>query len=345
MEKIIVIAPIGSVHSAAWVQWYQVNQIDFEWLSPYGGDLPDGYDIPCRKVSLFELFFEIKKHKGIIHLHYVAKSLIPLLFLSRKKIVLTFWGSDFERIWYFRLMFLIRYLNRKNRIAITTDAVHIIKRLTESVASINVRKINFGKDLGVYKRKSFEDNFNSKKFISCRNFDPLYEVDLVLKAFVLSGVWAAKWTLDVFGVGSAADTERITTLIKNLNNDCMDSIKFHGRLSSSSVIDLFQHAAFHISASTRDGGVSAAVAEGMLCGSVPIISDSVDNLLWVTPLEGLSFETSNIDGLTSAVKVAASMSLSEFINKSECSVAKISEGNDLNEEMKKCLSLYQNFLV
>jgi glycosyltransferase involved in cell wall biosynthesis len=342
VDKVLIIAPISSVHSARWIEWYSINGIDFEWLSPYPGEIPKDYDLPCRIVSLFELFFAMKRHNGIIHFHYIAKSIIPLFFLSQKKIALTFWGSDFERIWFFRLIFLIRYLAYVNKLAITTDAVHIIKRLHKILPKVKVEKINFGKDLDVFKRLSYVNNFNSKKLVSCRNFDSLYEVDLVLKAFALSRVWTDDWTLDVFGVGSQSDTHRITSLINSLNIDCMGAIQYRGKLTSAQIIDLYQHSAFHISASTRDGGISAAVAEGMLCGSVPIISDSVDNLLWVTALEGLTFQTSNIEDLTSAIIKATSLSLVDFKSKSDYSFAKISKDNDRNSEMKKCLNLYQN---
>lgn len=201
MDKILFIAPISSVHSSSWIKGYPSNQIRFEWLSPYDGEIPHDVNIPCRRVSLFELFFAIRHHQGIIHIHYIAKILIPLIFISRKKFVLTFWGSDFERIWNFRLFFLIKFLSKRNSLVITTDAVHIIERINRLSSSIKVHLLNFGRDLDKFKRKSYKDNYNSKKFVSCRNFDPLYDVDLVLKSFVMSGVWKDNWKLDVFWSG------------------------------------------------------------------------------------------------------------------------------------------------
>jgi len=339
--KILFVAPKHSIHSARWIDWFAKKGLEYTWISLHPGDDIDGFDLKCDVVSVWEAIKIIKKHDGLVHIHYFGKSAFPILFGWRKALLITFWGSDFYRLKKLRLLRGLKFFSLIHKsVKFSSDANHIIEDLKK--VKIDCRKLNFGMD--TVKFSPLKNTKRENVFVSCRNFDPLYQTDMVIRAFQKSGVGRNGFQLKVFGVGTADQVAYIRQCCEEANRQLAGSVCFLGRQTQEQVLWLYRSSQFVVSASSRDGGLSAAVAEGMLCGCVPIISDAVDNLEWVTDQEGFSFSLNDEEDLIARFAEAASLAKTELRAKSLCSRTKIVNGNSIETEMIKCLELYKNMI-
>jgi len=136
--------------------------------------------------------------------------------------------------------------------------------------------------------------------LSARMWEPIYGVDLLVKAFVHAAQRLPSLRLIILGDGSQH------TLIHGLVADAgLDGrVHFAGMVANASLPDYYRSADLYISASHSDGS-SVSLLEAMACGLPSVVSNIPGNMEWVKHGEtGWSFADGTIGELTKGIFTA-----------------------------------------
>lgn len=113
-------------------------------------------------------------------------------------------------------------------------------------------------------------------FIATRSWEPVYAVDVLVRAFALVRLRHPNARLILLGDGSFERT--IRNLVSELG--VQDFIHAPGRAPYDSLPDYFRSADAYVSAAVSDG-TSISLLEAMACGLPVVVSNSFGNLEWV----------------------------------------------------------------
>jgi glycosyltransferase involved in cell wall biosynthesis len=133
--------------------------------------------------------------------------------------------------------------------------------------------------------------------LSTRNWEPIYGVDVIAKAFVQAAQKCPELRLVLLGNGSQASLLRqILT-----RGSVMEQVHFPGQVSYSDLPRYYRSADLYISASHSDGS-SISLLEAMACGRPALVSDIPGNREWVEPsVQGWLFPDGDADFLAQAI--------------------------------------------
>jgi len=147
------------------------------------------------------------------------------------------------------------------------------------------------------KRLGWDDAF---LLLSLRSWEPLYGVDMLVKAFVKAAREIPELRLVLLGNGSQAGI--IRSIIHN--NQMDDRVFFGGRVSNKDLPEFYRAADLYISASHSDGS-SVSLMEALGCGCPVLLSDIPGNLEWITPgKQGWFFRDGDVDALCAGILTA-----------------------------------------
>jgi glycosyltransferase involved in cell wall biosynthesis len=134
--------------------------------------------------------------------------------------------------------------------------------------------------------KIFRDSDMKDKltFITTRNHESIYNVELVIKSFLDASVSGSK--LLVAGTGS--QTELLKQVVAS-NVSSGIEVEFLGRLTSEEMVEALLRSNFYISAALVDGS-SVSLLEAMALGLVPIVPNLPGNREWVGDGAGYMFD-------------------------------------------------------
>ena len=111
------------------------------------------------------------------------------------------------------------------------------------------------------------------RFVSNRNWQTLYNIDIIVKAFgqlfevqQLEGV-----ELHIYGGGSVKDNNRIESLIRQLSPFVQSKIIVHGKTSHPKLLSELHHYDFFISIPNMDG-LPLSLLEAMYAGLIPVVN-------------------------------------------------------------------------
>ncbi len=262
------------------------------------------WQLPVLARQLRECLKRIKPdlvHVGPIHLGAALAA-----FSGFHPIVSMSWGSDL--LWSTRdprVAFITRYtLARSDAFVGDCQAV---KKAAIAYGMNEDRIVIFpwGVDLNhfspngsgeIRERLGWENEFI---LISTRNFEPLYGVDLIIKAFIQLAPNFSKLRLILLGDGSQ----------REVFNSWLDEEGLLARVHFAGVIDRerlpehYRSANVYISASRSDGS-SVSLMEALACGIPALVSDIAGNCEWVEPgLNGWRFNDGDVVSLVRTLRI------------------------------------------
>ena len=133
--------------------------------------------------------------------------------------------------------------------------------------------------------------------LSTRNWEPIYGVDLIAKAFVQAAQQRPELRLILLGDGSQAGLLRQVFT----RGGVLDKVHFPGQVSQADLPDYYRAADLYVSASHSDGS-SISLLEAMACGRPALVSDIPGNLEWVEPgVQGWWFPDGDSNALAQAI--------------------------------------------
>ena len=172
--------------------------------------------------------------------------------------------------------------------------------------------------------------------MSLRSWEPIYGVDVVVKAFADATLENDDLRLLLLGGGSLAP------MVQGLINryQLSDKIYLGGQVKQADLPSFYRSANLYISASHSDGS-SVSLLEALACGVPVLVSDIPGNKEWITPeKEGWLFEDGQDAQLKEGIlKAVSQRNQASQISEAAFETAKKRANWDLN--FKLLLSAYE----
>ncbi len=133
--------------------------------------------------------------------------------------------------------------------------------------------------------------------LSARNFEPIYGIDVIARAFVKAARQCPELQLTLLGMGSQWAPIRQILLVGGVFN----RVQFPRIVPFDDLSRYHQQADLFVGASHSDG-TSISLLEAMACGTPAIVPDIPGNREWITPGEnGWLFPDGDADALSAAI--------------------------------------------
>jgi glycosyltransferase involved in cell wall biosynthesis len=140
---------------------------------------------------------------------------------------------------------------------------------------IDLQKFQPGRNNELRRQLGWQDEFI---VLSLRSWEPIYGVDIVLKAFAQASRQVPQLRLLLPGGGS--QKERIRQLIQEYHLE--ELVKLPGQVGQEQLPDYYHAADLYLTASHSDGS-SVTLMEALACGLPAAVSDIAGNVEWVQP--------------------------------------------------------------
>lgn len=289
-----------------------------------------------------------KSQINVVHIHYIGKYSILGLALSfmNFKIIYTAWGSDvlLEQN-HIKVFFLKLCLNKSY--AVLGDSDRIRERLKKISKKINYLHYDFGVDPIFYKKMDISDsNLHRYKFhyegddvnifISVRRLEKIYNIKLIIEAFIDLLFKKPNSILIIMGTGS--EYNYLNDYSKNYSN----RIFFTGEFNQIDLITVLNFNPIIISASSSDAGLSTTIAECMAYGSLCVLSNVADNHLWIDSSYKKLLFSVNKSELLESMFYALDLNSNQKDELKIKQMRRIRENNDGISSTKKIIELYKN---
>ncbi len=164
----------------------------------------------------------------------------------------------------------------------------------------------WGIDLEHFNVKTFErspaltlggSNVKTFSLLSTRNFEPIYGIDVIARAFVIAARQRPELQLTQLGQGSQWAAVRQILLVGGV----FERVQFPGLVSFADLPGYHRRANLYVGASHSDG-TSISLLEAFATGTPAIVPDIPGNREWVTPGEnGWLFRDGDAQALASAI--------------------------------------------
>jgi glycosyltransferase involved in cell wall biosynthesis len=215
------------------------------------------------------------------------------------------WGSDLlkdaDRNW--RMRWKTRFTLKRTSILVgdcqaVSQKAQSFGFLPERVVlfpwGVDLQRFSPGRADEFRQRPGWQDQF---VLLSLRSWEPIYGVDLLVRAFARAAQQLPQLRLLLLGGGSQS------ALIHQIlaRNDLLDRVYLGGQVSQNELAKFYRAADLYVSASHSDGS-SVSLMEALACGKPVLVSDIPGNCEWITPgREGWLFPDRNEDALVEAM--------------------------------------------
>lgn len=309
------------VHLERWASFFANEQHDVSVVSFSGpGHYPAG--VHQANVGLRNRGPYLKKLKlrwilrrlrpQLLHVHWAHFG--PLfLDIWKGPLVVTAWGSDIYRIGELSKDIhadLSRTLSRAD--LITGDSADLLAETCRLFPQCTgkVELIQWGVDTDLFRPNAGQGRLAAELGIigrpivfSARNFTPLYNQDIVVRAFAEIRSQTPDAVLVMKNYGGQADyIQSIRALIASLDLD--DAVRILDSMPYESMPELYAMADVTVSVPSTDA-TPMALLEAMACGSVPIFSDLPSLRQWInTGKNGFLVPPRDTAALATAIRLA-----------------------------------------
>ncbi len=357
--RICFLAAADSIHSHKWIKFFAQRGHNVLWISfappEFGGiDGVQFHQLESSSIKPLSIpGYTLKVRKlirdfapDIVHAHYVGTYGLVGALSGFSPLVLTAWGSDilFAGKSFLKAPFVKYALGRSA--LVTCDAYHMVDAMKGylGVPEQKIKIIYFGIDTGRFspgeKSAAIREELgvgDAPMVISLRSFDPVYNIESLIKAvpLVLAKVPGAKFVL----AGTGPEEDMLKGLAERLG--VSRSINFIGRYDNEVLPDYLRSADAYVSTSLSDAGIAASTAEAMACGLPVVITDSGENGKWVQD---------GVNGFLVPVKDPAALAEKTIVLLRDNELKKnfsvkgrqtIVERNDYHGEMYRMLDIYK----
>ncbi len=165
---------------------------------------------------------------------------------------------------------------------------------------VDLQLFSPGREESLRKRIGWEQAFI---LLCLRAWEPLYGVDVVVKAFIQAAQQIPQLRLILLGSGSLeAELRQILS-----RHGMMERVYLGGQISNRDLPCFYRAADLYVSASHSDG-TSVSLLEALACGKPVVVSDIPGNREWITPgQQGWLFPDGDVDALTARILEAVTM--------------------------------------
>jgi len=324
--KICYMADAANIHTQRWINYFADAGHEIHLISL---EIPGESNVRNIKLHLIRrlqphirvisfpinLLFDVIQIKrlikeinpDIIHAHYVTNYGMLGAFTGFHPLVVSAWGSDIlvtskkSKI----LKILVKFaLNKAN--LITCSGEHLREAIT--CIGVNPQKMELifhGVDTKKFKiiekDKDLAKNLsilNSPTIISTRNFEPIYDIGMLIKSIplIIKKIPNTKFII----AGKGKQEKYLKDLARSLG--VLDTIRFVGWIKHDELAKYLSLSDIYVSTSLSDAGVAISTKEAMACGLPPIVTDIGDNRKWIKDGEnGFIFPVNDSESLAEKI--------------------------------------------
>lgn len=275
-----------------------VNQI--EWVG--GHRIVKLSDGPRLLSDLRRVINQIKP--DLIHAGPIQRTAFLTALLNYKPLISVSWGydllNDADRNAFWR--YATRFTLRRSEIMIGDCQAVRNKAIEFGMPDENIVTFPWGIDLDAFKPSGFPFQENSQfTLLSTRNWEPIYGVDIIARAFVICSQQNENLRLVMLGEGSLAGELREIFF----RGGVIDRVIFPGLVAHTTLPKYYQMSDLYISASRTDGS-SISLIEALASGRPAIVSDIPGNREWIEPgINGWLFNDGDESDLARTILTAA----------------------------------------
>jgi L-malate glycosyltransferase len=236
----------------------------------------------------------------LIHAGPLQTTALLVALSGYRRLVSMSWGYDLllDANRNARWRWATRYTLRHS--AVMVGDCNTIRQRARAFGMPDERIVTFpwGVDLEHFNVATFErSNAQTFTLLSTRNWETIYGVDVIAKAFVQAAQKCPELRLILLGNGSQAGLLRQAFT----RGGVMERVHFPGQVSYTDLPRYYSSADLYISASHSDGS-SISLLEAMACGRPALVSDIPGNCEWVEPgVQGWLFPDGDADALAQAI--------------------------------------------
>ncbi len=252
-----------------------------------------GGQVPMRSADTLALLTDLKRvirrvQPDVIHAGPIQSAAFLAALGGSRPLVSMSWGSDLlmdaDRDW--KMRWITRYtLRRTTVLAGDCDAVRRkagefgfpAERVVLFPWGVDLQRFAPGEPPALRGRLGWEDAF---VILSLRTWEPLYGVDVVVKAFCQAAEREPRLRLMLLGGGSQAGLLRQMLAQRGL----LERVHFGGQVNGDDLPAYYRAADLYVSASHSDGS-SVSLMEALASGLPALISDIPGNREWIGPQE------------------------------------------------------------
>jgi len=188
--------------------------------------------------------------------------------------------------------------------------------------------------LSLRQRLGWTDN---PVLLSTRTWEPVYAVDVLVRAFAALLRMYPEARLLLLGDGSQA--EEVHQLINRLH--LAEYIHVPGRISNASLPDYFCAADLYVSSALSDG-TSISLLEAMACGLPVVVTNGFGNLEWVQPgKNGWLAAPGDVAALADTLSRALASDAEQLWRMRRANIALVHEKADWQKNFPQLLQLLQ----
>lgn len=356
--KICFLAAANSIHSIRWIRFFVERGDEVIWISL--APPSDEAKPLLKKVSFYEISpspladingwkafrylpaavkkvkLILKKEKpSVMHIHSVGTYGLVGALSGFKKTIMTPWGSDILLTNKVKKLVIKQVL--KQAVYFTCDGENTRSTLIQlGVSAEKISLIRFGTDTDLYENKTVHHQRKEIIVTSLRGLEPVYNIQLLIRAATLVVKENPHIHLNITGKGSLETSLKLLTT----NLGLASHVQFLGALPAKELPQLLHSSDIYVSTSTSDSGLASSTAEAMASSLPVIVTDVGDNHLWVEEGKGgYLVATDGVEALAKAIlKLAHAPELRRKMG--EHNRAIIVEKNNYKKEMQKVADLY-----
>lgn len=289
--RILLLGDIRPAHLKRWRAYFKDRGHDVETVSLERDDSDRGYRYLRSWTSVAALKYYLKRRTvkqiisefkpDIVNAHYLPSYGVLAAASGFHPVVVSLWGSDIlvsakkSRLHRSRALWVL-----DNADLVTSDS-EFMTRETRALGNFQTQILT--EPMGV--SQEFFDSVCPKKersedeplqIISTRRLEPLYNVDVLLKALKIVSHDMPEYRCTICGDGS--QRKHLEKMAENLN---LHRVEFRGWLKGDEYREVYRNADIYVSCSRSDS-TSVSLLEAMAAGAFPVISNIPGNYEWVT---------------------------------------------------------------
>jgi glycosyltransferase involved in cell wall biosynthesis len=275
------------------------EEVRWQQSSPFTGD----EKISDRVKKLQKIIHDIQP--DLIHAGPLTDCARTAALSGFQPLVSMSWGSDILAAWQWNFHKKKNLQHTLKRSTILIGDCQAVKQKAISLGfpegrivtfpwGVDLRRFSPGSGTDLRKEWGYKNEF---VILSLRSWEPIYGMDMVVKAFLISARKNLSLRLLLGGTGS--QEEKIHRLVRERGME--DRVHFLGKIPQEELPKIYRASDLYVSASHCDGS-SVSLMEAMACGIPVLVSDISGNREWVTEGDnGWLFRDGNIQQMASLI--------------------------------------------
>jgi glycosyltransferase involved in cell wall biosynthesis len=316
---------------------------EIEQVPWQGGLHPAGWkDYPALRHDLKRVLSQVQP--DLVHAGTLQTAAFLTALAGFRPLVSMSWGSDLLKdadrspVWHWATTFTLKRSSVLvgDCLAVRQKAVQLgfpPDRIVTFPWGVDLQVFSPGAEPDFRARLGWQDAF---VLLSMRSWEPLYGVDVLVRAFIAAAQTCPELRLFLLGTGSQAGL--IREMIEQ--GGVGERVYFGGQVSQSGLVRYYRASDLYISASHSDGS-SVSLMEALACGLPVMISDIPANREWISPeVQGWLYTDGDAEALSKAI-LAAFQQHSRLPEISRASRALAEQRADWHVNFKQLLQAYQ----